>query len=245
MAGAIDARSGRHLETRCPETEGSHDARDQVASRHQAPRRWPRSWWCPTCCGPGGEEPAPGGRGQRGAGGADARPSPRPSSRPPAQLRAAAAGAVHGGGRAAAVLADPTDAGAAAGRRARRTGAAAEAPVAAGPGGAGAALFRHGAPGRHGRGPGDLSRPRPRWRGCGRAIAVGEWQVISVERNRLELGLGDERRTSRSSAPAWARHRPRRDPPSPAARPRSTRMASRRRDPSGRCRRGDDAPEQE
>ena len=25
--------------------------------------------------------------------------------------------------------------------------------------------------------------------------AVGEWQVISVERNRLELGLGEERRS--------------------------------------------------
>ena len=49
--------------------------------------------------------------------------------------------------------------------------------------------------GWRGRGAGDLSRPRPRWRGCGPAIAVGEWQVIAVERNRLVLGLGEERRS--------------------------------------------------
>ena len=45
--------------------------------------------------------------------------------------------------------------------------------------------------------------------------AVGEWQVISVDRNRLELGLGDERRTFEIFG-AGMRGTPA-DPPSPAA----------------------------
>ena len=44
---------------------------------------------------------------------------------------------------------------------------------------------------------------------------VGEWQVLSVDRNRLELGLGDERRTFEIFG-AGMRGTPA-DSPSPAA----------------------------
>ena len=77
---------------------------------------------------------------------------------------------------------------------------------------------------------------------------VGDWQVISVERNRLELGLGDERRSYeifgtgvRGTAPP--------SPPSPSSpppEPPSTDNSSIPGvDPQGDLNYGDDAPGQE
>ena len=180
-------------------------------------RRWRRCWCCPTCCGRGTERRRrrrwpPAWRGRR-------RPRPtrsRPLEPPPAPF------VLPPLERFTAVVERPlfsptrrmptaaADRPRRKPRRAGARGAGGQGPAepelrffgTVRQGGTAAALVTYPATA-------EVARLRP-------GDTVGEWQVLSVERNRLELGLGEERRSFEIFG-AGMRRRARRARPGQAA----------------------------